>query len=268
MKTKDTLLKQQHYSFDDLVDIIAILRSPDGCPWDREQTHASIQRNFIEECYEAAETLENGDWQHMREELGDVLLQLLLHSQMESEQDRFTIYDVCDELAQKMVQRHPHVFGAVTVSDSDDVLNVWDSVKESSRNQVTASQKMESVSKALPSLIAAHKIGSKGRKAGFDFPDIDFALRKVDEELAEFKAALAEGNADHTEEELGDLLLSVTCAARLAGIDSEDALKRANQKFILRFRALEALLDAEGVKPEEIPDEKKLELWDKAKEKC
>ncbi len=261
-------MNQRHYTFEDLVDIIAILRSPDGCPWDREQTHSSIRQSFIEECYEAVETLENGDWQHMREELGDVLLQLLLHSQIEAEQSHFTMHDVCDELAGKMVQRHPHVFGSVKVSDSSDVLEVWDSVKESSRNQVTAAQKMESVSKALPSLMASHKIGKKGRKAGFDFPDTETALKKTDEELLELKDALAEGDKAHIEEELGDLLLTLTCVARLSGVDSEEALKNANQKFIRRFQALEKLAAKQGVTLDGLSDEKKLELWDKAKKEC
>ena len=235
------------YDFNDLIEIVKILRSPEGCPWDREQTHKSIRSNFIEETYEAVEAIDTDDLEISKEELGDVLLQVALHSEMESEQGNFTINDVCDGICEKLIIRHPHVFGDVNADTTDQVLKNWDAIKMQTKSQQTQTQAMESVSKSLPSLIRREKVQKKAAKVGFDWENIDGAMDKLAEECVELKNAIANGDIDNQREELGDVLFSAVNVARFIGVDSEHVLYDACDKFINRFSEVEKLAIQRGI---------------------
>lgn len=257
--------KKEKYNFDDLVEIMKFLRAPDGCPWDRVQTHKSIRSNLIEETYEVVEAIDNDDSALLREELGDVLLQVVFHSEMAQEDGSFNINDVINDLCTKLVVRHPHVFGDVKAENSKEALKSWDDVKMASKSQNKQSQAMDSVSKALPSLMRASKIQQKAAKVGFDWSCAQDALEKVEEESAELKQAMAEGDAFHQFEELGDLLFAVVNVARLLGIDSEKALYDACDKFTHRFSRLEQLADSKNMDIKASSINELNSLWDEVK---
>lgn len=249
------------YDVNDLVEIVRILRSPGGCPWDAEQTHESIRRDFLEETYEVTEAIDEGSTEHLKEELGDVLLQVALHTRMEEEQGNFNLNDVADGVCKKLIYRHPHVFGDVSVSGTGEVLTNWDALKRKEKHQATHTDALNSVARSLPALWRAEKVQKKAKKAGFDWPDVSGALDKLSEELTEFKAAVAENS--NVEEELGDLLFSAVNAARFVKVDPETALQKATEKFIARFRRVEALA---GDRPMEDMDLAELDkLWEQAK---
>ncbi len=235
------------YDIDDMLNIMAILRSPDGCPWDKEQTHKSIRSCFIEETYEVVEAIDNDDSELLQEELGDVLLQVLFHSQLESEKNNFDFSDVVDGIAKKMIVRHPHVFGNTVVSNSDEVLVNWDAIKMETKSQSTQTEVLQSVSKALPALMRSAKVQKKAAKVGFDWPDVSGALDKVEEEIDELKQAIASGSQEDRVEELGDLLFSVVNVSRFLEVDSEHALSRSCNKFISRFQKMEKLAEEREV---------------------
>lgn len=259
LKAKDS------YDFADLCLVVEALRHPRGCPWDREQTHKSIRKNMLEEAYEAAEAIDVEDSALLCEELGDVMLQTVLHASISNANGGFDIGDVCTGICKKLIIRHPHVFGDVTVSGTGEVLKNWESIKQATKGNKTATESIESISKALPALVRAQKIGQKAAKQRFDFAGAGDALDKASEEVAELKEALAEGNLEHIEEETGDLLLAVVNTARLAGVDAEEALHKANQKFCNRFAKVERFANEEGVQLCEKSDEEMLLLWEKAK---
>lgn len=263
----DKINSKEHYNFDDLCSIMSFLRSENGCEWDKEQTHKSIRKNFIEETYEVIEAIDKSDFPLMREELGDVLLQVVFHSQIAKEEGNFNISDVIDELCKKLIVRHPHVFGDVTVSGSADVLKNWDAIKAKTKKLKTGSEKMQSISQSLPSLMRASKIGEKAAKIGFDFENPADAISKAKEEIAEVETALNEGNKELIAEEIGDLLLAVVNVARLAKIDSEEALYNANEKFICRIKAVEEIADDQNIKLEKADRDKKESFWQSAKQK-
>ena len=228
-----------HYSMEDLLRIMELLRAPEGCPWDREQTHQSIRRNMLEEAYEVAEAIDNRDTANLKEELGDVLLQVVFHSRMAQEEGLFTFDDVVDGICKKLVFRHPHVIGTVEAGDADGALTAWEKQKREEKGQKTAADSLDGVARSLPALMRAEKIQDKAKKAGFDWPDISPALDKLSEELGELKTAAAQGS--NVEEELGDLLFAAVKVGRFLGLDSELALHAACEKFIRRFRRTEEL---------------------------
>ena len=252
------------YGVKDLEEIVRILRAPGGCPWDAEQTHQSIRRNFLEEAYEAVEAIDEGSPEHLEEELGDVLLQVVMHARMEQEAGRFDLDGVADGICKKLIYRHPHVFGDVAVSGTGEVLSNWEALKRKEKGQATNTDALEAVARSLPALWRAEKVQKKARKAGFDWPDVSGALDKLSEELEELKTAAAEGT--NVAEELGDLLFSAVNAARFLKVDPEDALNGATDKFIGRFRKVEAQAAAQGKAMEDMGLEELDALWERAKE--
>ncbi len=263
--TKEELLNKNEYTFDDLVSIIKILRAPNGCPWDAEQTHKSIRRDLLEETYELIEGIDKDDAEMMREELGDVLLQVVFHADIAESEDKFGISEVCNDICKKLIVRHPHVFGDVTVSGTDNVLANWDKIKRETKKQQSDTEVLRSITPSLPALMRADKLGKKARKMGFDFDDAPEAMTKVFEEAHEVNEAISNGTKEQVEEEFGDLLLSVVNAARLAGVDAEQALYNANEKFLSRFERVETLCNASGKTLNEATREEKERFWQESK---
>ena len=253
------------YHIDDLLQIMRLLRAPDGCPWDRVQTHESIRKNLIEETYEVVDAIDRRDYALRREELGDVLMQVIFHSIMAEEEGRFTFDDVCDEVCKKLIVRHPHVFGDVSADTPDDVLRNWDAIKMRSKSQDKVADSVDDVPRSLPALMRAQKVQKRSAKSGMDFADADDAMKKVPEELAELREAVAQGDADRVNEELGDLLFSVVNIARFVGADAEEALYRSTDKFSLRFRRLEQLALDRGVDLKSAPIQLIDSLWEEVK---
>lgn len=252
----------ENYNLDALRQIMAALRSPDGCAWDREQTHASIRRNLLEEAYEAAEAIDQGDPQHLKEELGDVLLQVVFHAQMAQEQGLFSLDDVIDGISKKLIFRHPHVFGDTAASDTAQALDTWEQRKQEEKGQKTAADSLDAVARSLPALIRTQKIQDEAHKAGFDWNEVGAAFAKVDEELQELRQAVNEHS--NMEEELGDLLFAVTKVGRFLDLQAEEALHSACEKFIRRFRGAE---QRAGDTPfSELSIEELQRLWNQAKQ--
>lgn len=225
--------------FKELVEVIARLRAKDGCQWDREQTHSTLRPNMIEEAYEAVDAIDDNDLKHLQEELGDVLLQVLLHSQIASEEGAFSIEDVSRELKEKLIHRHPHVFGNVKVNSIDDILNNWDKLKAEEKTHRKSA--MDGISKAQSALMSAQKISKRAVKTGFEWPNEKSLYDCIYSEFEEFKEAEAEGDREHMEEEYGDILFATVNLARWNKIDAEQALLKANKKFMKRFRKMEEL---------------------------
>ncbi len=248
----------QYPNIERLIEIIDILRSENGCEWDREQTHQSLKRNMIEEAYEAVDAIDDNDFKHMQEELGDVLLQVVLHSQIAKEENVFNIEDVAKGISDKLVHRHPHVFGDVKVSSTDEILDNWEKLKKEEKPHRTSI--MDGISRSQAALMSAQKISKKAVKVGFEWPDEDSLYDCVISEIKEFKEAKTQ---EEKEEELGDILFAVVNLARWNKIDAEQALLKANKKFISRFRAMEASAHKEL---EHLSLEEWDTLWKKAKE--
>ncbi len=255
--------ENEKYSFDDLVMVVEILRSEGGCPWDMEQTHKSIRNDFLEEAYEVIEAIDTEDPVLLREELGDVLLNVVFHARIEDEKNVFDAYDVANDICVKMIHRHPHVFGDITVKDSKNVLENWEKIKGEEKQRVTFTDKLRAIPPMYPALLRAQKVGKKANC--FDFTDIESVYAKLYEEIEEVKAAEASGNKEDIAEELGDLLLTVTSLARKLGVNSEEALFNATNKFINRFERLEKAVSAEGYDIEKMSMEELDAVWDKLK---
>ena len=251
------------YGFEDLITVVEVLRSEEGCPWDREQDHKSIRRDFIEETYEVIEAIDTENPELLREELGDVLLQVTFHAQIETEIGRFTIEDVANDICVKLIHRHPHVFGDVKADTSEKVLLNWEKIKSEEKERVTVTDKLRAIPPMLPALMRAEKVGKKA--SCFDFVDAESVMAKVYEELDELKEAMAEGRAEHIEEEMGDLLLTVTSLCRKIGVESEVALSKATNKFIDRFEKIENAVIAEGKNINELSMTELDAIWDKNK---
>ncbi len=253
------------YGFDDLINIVKVLREPDGCPWDREQTHQSIRENFLEETYEVLEAIDSLNPQLMQEELGDVLLQVVMHSDMARDEKWFSIDDVCNDICQKLIIRHPHVFGDISVSSAGEVLKNWDDIKRQTKAQKNQSEAMAAIPATYPALMKAQKVQSKAKKAGFDWADAEGAFLKIEEESAELKESLKTGDTAQIEDELGDLLFSAVNVARFCKCDAETALEKATQKFMKRFTVTEKLAAEKGIDMKSASIEALDTLWEEAK---
>lgn len=265
-KTAAEALDARFTPLQQLLRIMARLRAPDGCPWDREQSHATLRQTVIEEAYEVAAAINSGDDANLREELGDLLLQVVFHAQMASEDGRFAFDDVARAIVEKLVRRHPHVFGAESASDSAAVLARWEEIKRVEKGAAAASASvLDGVTEGLPGLMRAEKVQKKAAKVGFDWPDAPPVLAKVREELGEVEAAIASGNAQAVEDELGDLFFAAVNLARKLKVDGEVALQRATDKFSARFRSVEALAAQRGLALDQLPLTELDALWDEVK---
>jgi len=254
-------------AFAELVRIMERLRGPDGCPWDREQTRASIKPYVIEEAYEVAEAIEDDDIAELRIELGDLLLQIVFHAQMAREEGLFTVEDVIGAITEKMIRRHPHVFGDTQVKDSAEVLRNWVRIKAEERKDRADNSVVSGVPRALPALLRAHRLSEKASRVDFDWGRASEVLDKVHEELSELQDALAGGNHSEIEAELGDLLFALTSLGRHLDIQAEDALQRANDRFIRRFRYIEERLAERRQDVHHASVQEMNVLWDEAKHK-
>ena len=254
---------KQSYDGQDLMEIVRLLRHPGGCPWDQEQTHQSIRRNFLEEAYEAAEAIDRDDVDALKEELGDVLLQVYFHTSIEEDAGRFTLDDVADGVCKKLIYRHPHVFGDVTVDSTDQVLTNWEELKKKEKHQVTQADAVDAVARTLPALWRAEKMKKKAAKAGFDWREASGALDKLSEEVGELRRAALEGDGDPVEE-LGDVLFAAVCVGRFLNADPEEALHAACEKFSARFRRLEELAARRGLELSRLSDQEQIDLWRQA----
>lgn len=256
---------KDNYDINDFLRLITVLRSPGGCPWDRKQTHESIKKNFIEETYEVVEAINKADAQSLREELGDVLLQVAMHSEMESEKGSFDFNDVVNDICKKLVVRHPHVFGDVAAQSSDEALQSWDQVKLKTKGMKKQSEAIIKVPREFPALMRAQKVQEKAAKAGFDWDNVNGAVEKLNEEIDELETALAAGVGKDIEEEFGDVLFSCVNVSRFIGADSEEALTASTDKFIKRYLLVEQLAADDGVDMKSASIEELDKLWNKAK---
>ena len=269
----DDLKKEYSYLYDDatsveeasrrIFELVKVLRKK--CPWDMEQTHSSLRRGIIEEAYEVVEAINRNSDDNLREELGDVLLQIVFHSDIAREENRFDIVDVVNSLCEKMINRHPHVFSTGDAKTVDKVLEKWENIKSKEHGNITNTERLMDVPKSLPALIRGEKVQKRAADVGFDWDNIEPAIEKVREELEEFCSARAEADYESMYEELGDLLFSVVNVSRFAKIGAEEALNRATEKFIERFSMLERAANESGRRLEDMSLEEMDALWDEIK---
>lgn len=249
-------------NLNELIEVVRTLRSENGCMWDREQTHKSLRPNMLEEAYEAVDAIDNNDMKHLKEELGDVLLQVVLHSQIADEAQSFNIDDVAKEIKEKLIRRHPHVFGNVEVNSTQDILDNWEQIKSEEKTHRISI--MDGISKSQSALMSAQKISKKAVKVGFEWDCEKTLYDCIYSEIDEFKDACKNSDRDHREEEMGDILFSIVNLARWNKLDAEQALLKANKKFIKRFKKMEEL----ATKPfEQYSFEEFDALWKQAKKK-
>lgn len=247
-------------NFDDLVEIVKILRNE--CPWDKKQTHHSIKDNLIEEAYEAVEAIDKSDFEELEKELGDVLLHVVFHSRMAEQTDTFSIKDVIYSIQEKLIRRHPHVFGDEVAEDEERVAENWENIKmEEGKKSV-----LDGLPIQLPALIRAQRMQEKAANVGFDWPEFSQVWEKLEEELQEFKEVLEEGDFQKSREEFGDLLFSLVNAGRFFDLNAEDSLRSTNKKFIRRFQYIESQLDQENKTLSEASLEDMDKHWNEAKE--
>ncbi|HAI86930.1 MAG TPA: nucleoside triphosphate pyrophosphohydrolase [Firmicutes bacterium] len=257
------------YPADRLIQIMARLRGADGCPWDRKQTSSSLKPYVIEEAYEVVEAIDGGEYSKLCEELGDLLLQIAFHCQIASERGEFNFNDVVDAICEKLIRRHPHVFADVEANDAGAVLRNWERIKQKEKEKESGSggpaSILDGVPGYLPALMQATKMQDKASRVGFDWRHAEDAASKVWEETEEFREALASGQRDRIQDEMGDVLFAVVNVARLLDMDAEETLRRANSRFVNRFRYIERRADDEGVRLEDMTLEEMDAVWDEAK---
>ncbi len=257
------LIKKEKYDFDDLVLITELLRSEGGCPWDMEQTHKSTRNNFIEETYEVIEAIDTENSELLREELGDVLLQVVFHARMEEEEGRFDMNDVSNDICVKLIHRHPHIFGEVKAENTDEVLANWEQIKNEEKSRVTYTDKLRAIPPMFPALVRAQKVGKK--TSFFDFESSDEVIDKIYEEIDEVRSAIAEGDQAHIDEEIGDLIFTVVSLARHTHSNAEESLMHATDKYIDRFEKIEKYFAALGRDVADVTMKELDEVWDKIK---
>ncbi len=260
-------LFKNYYTIYDLVKIVQLLRSENGCPWDKEQDHHSIRYDFLEETCEVLEAIDAEDVSLLREELGDVLLQVVFHSQIETELDSFSFDDVANDICKKLIVRHPHVFGEVKADNSEEVLKNWDNIKQETKGQETYTETLTSVARTLPALMRSQKVTKRAKRAGMDFNSSDDAFERLECEVLELKEALASNDKDTISDELGDLLFSCVNVARHNDINAEEILNAACDKFIRRFSSVENLIRLDGLEMSALGIDTLDAYWDKAKNK-
>lgn len=257
---------KDRYGIQDLVEIVKILREPGGCPWDREQTHRSIRNNLIEETYEVADAIDQGDSELLCEELGDLLLQILLHSRMEEEEGCFSFEDVCDGISKKLIYRHPHVFKQQADLSTGEVLSNWEALKNAEKSRSTLQDRLESVPNSLPALMRTKKVQKRADEFGFGYQDVQQALDDLDAEVAELKEAIQSGNGRR--HELGDVLFSAVNVGRHLGIDAEEALGESTDRFTARSTRAVAIASEKGIAFEAMGHEQRDAVWKEAKKDC
>lgn len=256
---------KQKELFESLVDVIATLRGENGCPWDREQTHSSLKSTLIEETYETVEAIDSGDSNHLKEELGDLLLNIMLQAQIADESENFDIYDVIESLIEKLIRRHPHVFGNVDVESADEVVKNWESIKSQEEGYEDRESVLDGIPVALPALLRGQKIQKRAARVGFDWDNISDVINKIEEELKEVNDSLKNNDQDEIEMEIGDLLFAVVNLCRFVDLQAEETLRKANRKFVRRFKRMETELNTQG---KDISDQSLEELdriWNKIK---
>ncbi len=249
--------------FKKLVEIMEKLRSENGCPWDRVQTHDSLKRYLLEETYELIEAIENKDYKGIKEELGDLLLQIIFHSKIAKDEGRFNIEDVIETISKKMISRHPHVFGDADFKTPEEVLFQWDDRKKEEGK--LSKSILEGIPLSMPALLRAYKIQSRVAKVGFDWPSINGVLEKLEEEMRELKEAIKSGQSEKIEEELGDVLFSIVNIARFLKVDPEAALRKTNRKFEKRFKKIEEILKEKGKSPKDMSLQEMDLIWEEIK---
>lgn len=257
-----SLMKNTGESFEKLVEILAILRGPKGCPWDQEQTHKDLNPLLLEEAYEVVESVDQENFKNLKEELGDLLVHILFHSQLANETKHFDVTDIVKSACEKLIRRHPHVFGDEKVKDTKEVLTNWEIIKQKEKKKESI---LEGLPKALPALVKAFRLGEKASRVGFDWPSSSGVLEKMEEELKELKEAISNNHQEHIEDELGDLFFTLANLARTLKIDPETALRKTTDRFIRRFQWLEKESALNQRKLQDLNPKEWEELWEKAK---
>lgn len=260
---------QEHFTMEDLIEIVVLLRDPEkGCPWDKVQTHRSIRKNFIEETYEAVDAIDLDDSSLLCEELGDVLLQVALHTEMEREKGSFSFEDVCDGICKKLISRHTHIFGDAGAATPEDALKNWEESKRTEKHREKGSTDLESVPACLPALMRGRKVAKRAAAHGFGYADVQAALDDLDEEIAELRSAVETKDAAAQKEELGDVLFSAANVSRYIGCDAEEAMTETTIKFIARYKEMERLAEETGRTTDELTPQELATLWARAKKVC
>ncbi|WP_058486508.1 nucleoside triphosphate pyrophosphohydrolase [Defluviitalea phaphyphila] len=257
--------KKEKYTYDDLIKIVEILRGENGCPWDIKQTHTSLLPNLLEETYEVIDAIKKENTDNLKEELGDLLLQVVFHAQIAKEQEEFNIDDVIDRICKKLILRHPHIFGEKSANNVEEVLENWEQIKKKEKGYQTQTEVLRNIPEVLPALVRAYKVQVKASNVGFDWKDVKDVINKVNEELAEFIEAYKKGNQEQIMEEYGDLLFSMINIARFFKINPEFALTNAIEKFINRFEYVENTAVLNNKRLENMSLDEMDKLWEEAK---
>jgi len=263
---RSKMQEKKKYTLNELTEIIKILRSENGCPWDREQTHESLKKCLIEEAYEVIDAIEKNDKSNLEEELGDLLLQIVFHSNIAEEEKLFNIEDVITRVSKKMISRHPHVFGNKTANDVEEALLTWEEMKKEEKNNKTQIEIMRDIPKVFPALIRSHKVQKKAAEVGFDWEDVTGALAKVEEEKIEIEEIMNGTDQDRIKEEVGDLLFAVVNVARFLKVDPEEALNKTTEKFMDRFQYIEETAFRRNIRMNDMELADMDELWEESKE--
>lgn len=258
-------MKKKNNAFYELVNVMNKLRDKDGCPWDREQTRDSIKPYLIEEAYELLEALDEKNPDKIKEELGDLLFQIIFHAKLAEEQNEFDVFDVCQDIKEKMIRRHPHVFGDVEVSCSKEVLSRWEDIKRKEPKNASRKSALDGVPKELPSLLRAHRFQEKAARTGFDWEMIEDVVEKLEEELAELKQALSSKNKVEMEHELGDVLFSLVNIARFIKVNPEESMRKAIDRFVKRFNYIEEETARKGIDLKNLSLQEMDKYWNEAK---